>query len=147
MEYKYNKTKENVKEIINDEIKSHKKYDIYNEIKGKIEEDKVTLYVESDVPATLNTYFKNYFVGTISQENDETILKGRFSMKIYKIVLLVILFLVCLEVIIYNVTVSNPVTNIIPAIIILAAEIGLIVFQEIASRKEKKTINSFLSRL
>lgn len=147
MEYKYNKSKGNVKEIINDEIKCHKKYDIYNEIKGKIDEDKVTLYVESDIPATLNTYFKNYFVGMLTESNGQTALKGRFSMKLFKIILLVILFLACAEVIIYNIAVNNPLTNIIPAIIILAAEIGLMIFQTLASKKEKDIINKFLSSL
>lgn len=147
MEYIYEKTKENIKEIINDEIKSHKKYDTYNEIKGKIEEDKIILYVESDIPATLNTYFKNYFTGTISEDNGKTTLKGRFSMKIYKIVLLIILFLICVEVIIYNAVTGNQLTNMIPAIIIIIAEIGLVIFERLTAKKDKEIISRFLGRL
>ncbi len=147
MEYRYNKTKENLKKIIESEINGHKKYDTYNEIKGKIDKDKVKLYVESDIPPTLNTYFKNYFVGTLSKADEETVLKGRFSMKPYKIVLLVILFLVCVEVIVYNIVVNNPLENIIPAIAILFAEAGLITLQKIVSKKDKEIINRYLRSL
>lgn len=147
MEFYYDKTEENIKDILNQEIKSHKKYGVYNEIDGTVDDDKVTLFVKSDIPVLTGTYFKNYFSGKITEVDGETEIKGRFSMKPYKIVLLLILFLLCVEVIIFNLVCSRPIQNIVPAAIILAAEAGLMIVQNINAKKEKKILVNFLKRI
>lgn len=146
MEYKYNKTKDKLIEAIENEIKSHKKYEVINEIKGEIKGNKVELYVENN-STIVNTYFKNYFIGKLIEAEGKTKLKGRYSMRFYKIVLLIIMLLLCVEVIVFNVIVQNPIMNIVPAIIIILAESGLLIFEKAVSRKEKVIIERFLNSL
>lgn len=147
MEITYNKGKEEVKNIIIEEIKSHKKYDTYNEISGVMQEEKFTLSVESDIPVTAGSYFRNYFYGRITGNDRTCKITGRFSMKPLRIVLLIILFLICIETIVFNLVVQRPVVNIVPAIVILAAEVGLFIFQHINATKDKKIILCFLKNI
>lgn len=144
MQYSYRKTKEELKTVISDEIKSHKKYEVYNEITGGINGDKVHLSVESEIPATTGTFFKSYFYGKITETGEGCALKGSFHMKPLSLALLAVLFIVCVCTIVFNILMKNAFSDMLAAIVILAAELALLVFQYIYTKKEKRIIESFL---
>lgn len=145
MEFSYTKTKEEVKTVITDEIKGHKKYEIYNEILGSVEDDKIRLFVQSEIAAPAGTFFKNYFYAKITETEEGCALKGRFSMKPLSLILLAILFLICVETIVFNLVLSKFAADIIPAAVILISEAALLIIQYINAAKEKKILLSFLN--
>lgn len=147
MKFTYDKSKENIKSIVQQEIESHKKYETFNEIDGTIKDDKVTLTIVRDIPVTTGKFFTNSFYGKINDNNNGSEIIGRFSMKPLSLVLLIILFLLCIETIVFNLICQNPISNIIPAIVILAAELGIFVVQYINGRKDKRIILDFLNRI
>lgn len=146
MEYSYNKTSDKIKNIISDEIKSHKKYETYNEIAGSVSGGKVRLSVESEISAA-GTFLKSYFYGKITETGEGCTLKGRFHMKPLSLALLILLFIVCVATIVFNILMKNAFSDMIAAIVILVAEVALVLFQYIYAKKEKRIIESFLKAI
>lgn len=146
-EFIINKTVDEVKTEVENEIASHNKHNKINEITGNVSQNKLNLSVTRDIPVITGSYFKNYFYADIIDEIDNTKIKGFFSMKPLRLIVLAILLAVCIESIIFTICTNANFSNFLAPVIILVAEVVILILQYYNSKSDREVINNFLSSL
>lgn len=145
--YTYSLNAKELKEKIQAEIDSHHKYGYDDEITGTAEEEKIQLSVKRGIQVFTGSFFINTFYGKISQTEQGCQLKGFFSMRPFRLVLLLILFLICIQTWVFQLYTGKTFYDMLPVMIILLAVIALWIFQWFDAQKDKKMIRQFLESL
>lgn len=142
MEFAFDKKKEDVIQILKNDINSNNRYVGEGwKIAGTIGEEKVYLNLE-DRMSKSSKFMNEVFCGKLSQANNKTILKGSFRMDIYAIVLLIVLFLVALESVIATFVLHGLSASIVFPLIIIA----IVVIYFFSVKKRSKETNGYIEK-
>lgn len=136
-----------LKEKIQAEINSRHQYGYNDEITGSVEGDKVHLTVSRGIPVFTGDFFTHTFYGKLSQTEQGCQLKGFFAMKPFRLILFLLLFLICIQTLVFQLCTGKTFYDMLPAVIILIAVMALWVFQRLDAQKDKRLIQQYLESI
>lgn len=142
MEFVFDKTKKEVLDILKSHINSNNRYvgEGYK-ISGKISDDTIYLSLE-DRNDKSSKFMNEVFSGKIVEGDGKTILKGKFKIDVYPLILLLVLIGFALESLVVSLIFYGLNSGIILPVIVIIA----VVWYFVSMKKRSVLTNSYITK-